>query len=258
MVFLIILPFLIINLKKILKSIKSNFFILIVLSLLSITLFNTILYIGLSATTATNALLISSSVPIMILILSYFILKQNISINQGIGISLSLFGVGYLVLKGDIFNIFVLEFNKGDIWIILSSFIWALYSVLLKYKPKDLNDFEFFTTTVTLGFILLSPFYLNQNYPLDREINILKENYLIFIYISVFASIASYYFWNYGIKNIGASNTGQFTHLMPVFGTILSYIFLGERLDYYHIFGIIFIAFGLYLSLFYKTKNLSS
>lgn len=253
-VFLIISPLLIIRHKNILNSFKQNFVILAFLSLLGITSFNTLLYFGLTATTSTNALIINSTVPIWVLLLSYFILKQSINPHQSIGIFLSTFGVVFLILKADISNILNLEFNHGDILIIISSIAWALYSVLIKYKPKDLNDFEYFATIVTLGLAMLLPLYLFEGYSIEKEIQVLKDNYLIFLYVSIFASILSYYFWHYGIEKIGASKTAQFTHLMPIFGIVLASIFLEDSLEVYHILGAIFIAFGIYLSLFYKTK----
>nr|WP_255550652.1 DMT family transporter [Sulfurimonas aquatica] len=186
--------------------------------------------------------------------MSFFILKQKINSYQTIGIILSTLGVIFLILRADVSNIFSLKFNQGDILIIISSTAWALYSVLIKYKPKDLNDYEYFATIVAMGLLVLSPFYLYQGYSIEKELEVLKNNYPIFLYVSIFPSIASYYFWHYGIEKIGASKTAQFTHLMPIFGIILASIFLGETLETYHLLGAMLIAFGIYLSLFYKRK----
>lgn len=254
-VFLIISPILVIRHKNILNSLRENFKILTILAILGITAFNTLLYFALTATSSTNALIINSTVPILVLMLSYFILKQKINLYQIAGIILSTFGVVFLILKADIANMLRLEFNQGDILMIIASIAWALYSVLVKFKPKDLNDFEYFATIVTIGLLLLLPFYLAQGYSMQEELAVLKNNYLIFLYVSIFASITSYYFWHYGIEKIGASKTAQFTHLMPLFGIVLASIFLQETLEIYHLLGAIFIAFGIYLSLFYKRKK---
>lgn len=254
-VLIIISPILVIRFKNIYKVLKQNYLILFVLSALGITAYNTFLYIALTMTTTTNALMINSTVPILILILSYFILKQKLVLHQLIGITLSTIGVVFLILKGNLANIFSLTFNQGDLWIILSSLSWAFYSVLIKFKPKNLNNFELFATLVFLGFFILLPIYLYQGYSFTHEVNILLSNYTVFIYISVFASTLSYYFWHYGIDHIGASKTGQFVHLMPLFGTSLAYMFLNERLLLYHLIGAILIAIGIYLSLFYKIKS---
>ena len=250
---IIISPVLILKHKNIINSFKKNYYILFPLALLGITLFNTILYIGLHTTTATNALIINSSIPILILILSFILFKQKANLRQIIAILLSTFGVLFIVLKGEIFNIINIEFTKGDLYIILAAIIWALYSIFVKFKPKDLSDFEFFSSIVFLGFMLLLPVYFYQGYSLNKEIELLKNNYLVFLYISIFTSVLSYYFWHKGIKAIGASVTSQFTHLMPFFGAILAYIFLDEVMQFYHIIGALLIALGIYLSLL-KTK----
>ncbi len=254
-VLVIISPVLIKNYSKIFRVVKENFLIVLLLSVLGISSFNTILYFGLSMTTSTNALIINSSVPILILVLSFVILKQKITVNQSFGILLSTVGVLYLVLQGKFENILLLEFNQGDIWVITSSFIWALYSVLMKFKPKEFNDVEFFAVIVFFGFTALLPVYFYQGYTIAHELELLKSNYFVFIYVSVFASTLSFYFWHYGIDKIGASKTGQFTHLMPLFGAFLAYIFLGEVLKIYHILGMALIFIGIYLSLFYKPQT---
>ena len=252
---ILISPILIYNYKNILNSIKNNFPILFILSFLGISLFNTILYIGLHSTTSTNALIINSSIPMLILLFSFFIFKTKIKYNQFIGILISSFGVLYLILKGEISSFTSMQFTTGDLLVVLSSLSWALYSTLVKLKPTDITDSEYFSIIVLIGFIIILPVYLYQGYSVSDQIDLVKNNYLIFIYISVFTSLLSYYFWHLGIKHIGASKTGQFTHLMPIFGTILAYIFLDEILKNYHIIGAVLIGFGIYLSLFYNRKT---
>ncbi len=252
---IIIFPLFIKKYKKIIHIIKNHFLIISLLALLGITFFNTILYVGLQDTTATNALLINSFVPILILIFSYFILKINIEFKQFIGILISTVGVLFLILKGDLNTLFELTLNYGDIWVLTSSITWALYSVLVKFRPKELSDIEFFTAIVYIGLFWLILAYIFMGYSIKEDIVLIKNYYPVFMYVALFPSFISYYLWHQGIHKIGANKTGQFTHLMPLFGSIQAYIFLGERLYTYHVFGAILIGFGIYLSLFMKGKN---
>lgn len=240
------------DIKKLIKIYKANFFLLTGLSILGITFFNTFLYIALQTTSATNALLINSIIPILILIFSFLILKTKITKYQTIGIILSTFGVIFLVLKGNLLNLSNIEFSKGDFWVIASSFTWAIYSTIIKLKPKELNHIELFVIIVIVGFIFLLPWYVFQGYSLNKEITLLKQNWYFFLYVSIFASLLSFYFWHIGIDEIGAQRTGQFTHLMPIFGATLAFIFLGERIQAFHLIGAVFIALGIYISLFMK------
>ncbi len=244
-----------IDIKKVIKVYKENFLFLSFLAFIGITLFNTLVYIALHTTTATNALLINSIIPILILILSFLILKTKISKLQTIGILLSTFGVIFLVLKGNLSSIFHLEFTKGDLWIIASSITWATYSTLIKLKPKALTHLELFILIVYIGFIFLLPWYLIQGYSIQRELTILQNNWYFFVYVSVFASLTSFYLWHLGIEEIGAEKTGQFTHLMPLFGASLAFIFLDEIPHLYHLIGALFIGVGIYLSLFIKKQK---
>ncbi len=254
-VLLVLLPLFIIHFKNILYVIKNNFIIMFTFSLLGITGFNTFLYFGLQDTTATNALLINSSVPMLIVFLSAIILKTKISNKQIIGIILSTIGVIFLVLKGDISKISSFEFNKGDFWIILAGIDWALYSILLKFKPKELKGMEFITAIVFLGTFVLFILYVFFGYGFGSGITHISNNYTMILYLIIFPSILSYIFWHKGVHEIGADKTGQFTHLMPLFGSFLAFVFLDEHLEVYHLFGICFIGFGIYLSLFLKSKK---
>jgi len=251
------LPFLCLHVRNIARALKEHFFVLALLAMLGIAGFNTLLYVGLHYTAAINALLINSSIPLLIVFFSFVFLGLPIRAVQVFGIVLSTAGVAFLVLKGDWRVLGSLQFNQGDFWVIASSLCWAAYSVLVKFRPKSLSSFEFFMTTVFLGVIMLLPFYLAQGYTLEREYFVLKHYYWAIAYVSLLTSIVSYYLWHLGIARIGADKTGQFTHLMPLFGSALAYLFLGERLEWYHLGGAVFIGCGLYLCLFVRQKSCS-
>lgn len=253
-VFICVIPFFIIDLKTIISVIKEHFIYIFILAFFSIVCFNTLLYFGLEKTTATNALLINSVFPILVLFLSFIILKTNITKNQIAGIVLSTLGVIFIVLQGNLSKISTFSLNGGDIFILFATLSWALYSVLLKYKPLKLSPTQFFTTMVVVGFIQLLPFYLFSTQSISMDLVVVKNHYEIIVFMVIFPSILSFLFWNKGILEIGAEKTGQFTHLMPIFGTILAFLFLDERIAFYHLIGLVLIFFGIYLSQFYQKK----
>lgn len=255
-VMLVLLPYMYMQKTILMKFLKENFFIFLLLGILGVGAFNTLLYYGLQETTATNSLLINSSIPILIIILNLFISKKTVSKKQLMGILLSTFGVIYLVIEGNFRNLINLEFNHGDFIIIASSIIWALYSVLLKYKPVDLKPFEFMSLITLLGFVFLLIVYFATGHQFDEKLFYYdNEVYFSILYMAIFPSLLSFYFWNKGILEIGANITGQFTHLMPIFGILLAYLFLDEYLKLFHIYGSVFIGIGIYLSIFINNKK---
>lgn len=255
-VLIILLPYILMQYKNLIKVFNKEYFVLFILGALGISGFNTFLYYGLQTTTATNALLINSSTPIFIIIFSAIIFKISISKIQLFGVFLSTIGVIYLILKGEINHILELKFTVGDLWIIAACIDWALYSVLLKYKPKDLNSLEFFSITTILGTFILYIVFIFQGYSFEFSFLENKEVLYSMIYIVIFPSILSFYFWNKATLEVGANKAGQFAHLMPIFGAGLAYVFLDEVMQTYHIVGIVLIAFGIYLSIFLKKEQI--
>jgi drug/metabolite transporter (DMT)-like permease len=73
---------------------------------------------------------------------------------------------------------------------------------------------------------------------------------LALAYIAVFPSFIAYLFFNRGIELAGAARAGQSWHLMPVFGSVLAVLFLGERFFLYHAIGIAMIGGGIALASF--------
>ena len=143
-VLVVLFPYYLLNIKRINQYIKKYYLKLLFLGLVSVSFFNTFVYIGLETTTATNALLINSSTPIIIIILSSIILKKHLNKIEIFGVFISTIGVLFVILKGNLLDILNIEITKGDFWILIAAFDWALYSVLLKYKPKEIKAFDFY------------------------------------------------------------------------------------------------------------------
>ncbi len=254
-VLILLTPYIILNHKRILKAFIKNPFFLLLLGILGIAGFNTFVYLGLQTSPAINALLINSGIPVVIIILSALIFKTLITKIQILGIILSTLGVFYIIIKGSLDILINLKFTSGDLWIVLACFTWALYSTFLKLKPKELNPFDFFSIITLIGTSILYIIFKYLGY--NISLNFVENNQVFYSlsYMVIFASILAFYFWNISTIKLGANKTGQFTHLMPIFGSILAYIFLKERLESYHFLGMIFIIFGIYLSMFYKQKT---
>lgn len=158
---LIILPFVAKPMWLQRKILYQYFWQISILALLAISAFNSLAYISLQYTTATNAILLNSFIPIFILILSGLFFGEKVSMLQTIGVMVSMFGVFAILTKLDIEIIKALELNRGDLWMLLAAFDWALYSILLKYlRPKELSSSAFLGMTMLIGTIALYPVFL--------------------------------------------------------------------------------------------------
>ncbi len=244
---LIILPFLLPRLITNWSLIKKHWKILLLLSVLSVASFNTFIYIGLTGTTAMNATLMQSAIPIIILLITGLLLKEAVSLRQWVGVASSLLGVFILISQGDLSQLLTLAFNRGDLWVLAGVLCWASYSVILRWRPQGLDGFTFFGVTVAIGILVLLPFSLwelQSAEPIEWHLSSVTT----VVYMALCPSILAYLFWNRGVAELGAAKAGLFIHLMPLFGILLSSLFLGEQIHSFHIAGMILIFIGIYLA----------
>ncbi|MHB8910431.1 MAG: DMT family transporter [Syntrophales bacterium] len=221
---------------------------LALLGVLGVGCYNTFLYAALQTTTATNGVLINSMTPLLIVLMGRVLFGVRMTRRQQVGILLSLAGVIGIVSRGDIAALVRLDFNRGDLLLVGGALTWALYTVLLRWRPAGIGTLAFLGTTVASGIVLLMlPLYL---------IELASGRIAVWnaatgagmVYFAVFPSILAYLFWSGGVQRIGANRAGLFLHLVPVFGVVLAVTFLGERLHLFHLAGAAAIFTGIYLS----------
>jgi drug/metabolite transporter (DMT)-like permease len=241
---LILLPFALPLLRGKGAVLRRHLGILSLLAVLGVTNFNTFVYLGLQTTTATNAVLMVSTTPVLIVGLSFLLLGQGISPRQAGGILVSLAGVTVIVSRGDLLSLAALRLNPGDLWVLGAVLGWALYSVCLRWRPAELDPLALLTATVALGLAPILPLYLWE-LSTGRTFAPDALHLGAIGYVALFPSVLAYVFWNRAVAELGANRTGQFMHLMPAFGTLLSAILLGERLQGFHLAGIGLIALGI-------------
>jgi len=243
----ILIPFAIPHLRTQWPLLKKNWRLLSVYGVLGVTCFNTFVYIGLHSTTATNALLLNSVIPILIVLLSHLLADTPVSPRQAFGIAISLTGVLTIVCRADLDVILTLQINSGDIWILLAAVSWALYTFLLRKRPAELHPLSFLTSVMAIGLIPLSALYaweLSQGNCFVLNI----ANIASILYAALFPSVLAFIFWNQAVREVGPNKAGIFLYLMPVFGAILSAVFLGESIRAFHLIGMALIFTGIHLT----------
>ena len=246
--FLILTPFCLQKAVKELPLLKKQPGMIFLIIVTGPTLFNTLVYLGLTATTVINSLLIISTTPMLIILLNKLLYKAQTNIFQMIGIFISLIGVCYVIAKGNFQNIFDSEFYFGDLFILLAVTSWALYSIFLKKNETGVSGFSFLYLSFVFTVMLLFPVYLFDIFIQDNFINIDQKTLLVIGYTGIFPSIISYMCWNTGVALIGPNKSGPFLHLMPIFGGILAFLVFRETLEIYHYAGILSVIVGIIIT----------
>jgi drug/metabolite transporter (DMT)-like permease len=244
---LLLLPFAWRQMRDELSLIRRHFVILTALALTGISAFNTILYWSLQHTTAINATLMQSSGPLLIGLWGLILYRDPLTRSQLSGILVSLAGVLAIVSEGDPARLFQLRLNIGDLAIVAAIGIYALYSALLRRRP-GMAPLSFLAATIGIGVVLLLPLTAAELLLGARFAPLTPGPLAALAYVAVFPSILAYLFFNRGVQLIGANRAGPFLHLVPLFGTVLAVLFLGERFGLHHATGAALIIGGVLLA----------
>jgi drug/metabolite transporter (DMT)-like permease len=245
--FALILPFAWSRLRDELPVIRRHIGVIAILSVTGISAFNTLQYWSLQYTTATNVSVLQSSAPLLIGLWSWLLWRDPLTRAQLAGVATSLVGVLAIVSGGDLAQLFGLALNVGDIVMLAAIADYALYSSLLRRRP-GISPIGFLTVTIGMGALLLVPFSLGELALGARPAPLSGGGLAALVYVAVFPSILSYLFFNRGVQLIGANRAGPFFHLIPLFGSALAIVFLGERPGWHHLAGAALIIGGVFVA----------
>ena len=244
--FLIILPFAWKHLAKDWAAIRGRLGVMIVLSITGIGAFNTLQYWALEHTQALNTLLLQSAAPLVVAVWSLMLLGVRLTLAQAAGVLLSLGGVLVILLHGDLTKLSNIEFNRGDLIFIVALVIFGLYSVLSLKRP-DIHALSFVAFTFGAGAACLIPLFIWELFtrPLMQ---IDTANLLTLFYVALFPSTLAYLCFNRGVQLIGANRAAPFFHVVPVFGTVMSIVFLGEHPQAFQFIGFALVLTGVFVA----------
>ncbi len=243
----LVLPLALPHLKTQWPQLKQGWQPVLLLGVLGVGCYNTFAYIALQYTSATNAVLLNSFIPVATIAISWAFLGKHLRRAEGLGVLISLCGALTIVAHGD-FNILLhLNLNLGDVWMLGAVLVWAVYTVGLAWRPAGVHPMLMLGAMTAVGLLALTPAYLWEIAG-GRQINLHAASLVSIAYVGVFPSFVGYIFYNRGVAEVGANKASLFIHLMPVFGTLLSALFLGEIPFWYHYLGIALIFTGIWLT----------
>ena len=227
--------------------VRANWKTLLLLGAIGVGTHNALAYLGLNYTTATNGVILNSFIPVMIITLSWLFLREVLSPVQLAGVGVSLFGVLAILSQGSLAALASFRLNGGDLLVILSMAMWSTYTICLRWRPAGLHMLSFLFVLMVVGDLCVLPFFAGE-LAFGRRMTVTPTNIAALVSVALFSSVLAYIFWNRGVERVGASVAGLFVHLMPVYGVVLAWLFLGERLAPYHVAGIGLILTGIWIT----------
>ncbi|GGA17675.1 DMT transporter permease [Paenibacillus marchantiophytorum] len=253
--FCFLLPFFGKQVWELRKAFLHTWKMVLFLSLTGIAGFNTLTYVAVQYTGSINASLMNSATPIIVVLLTWFMMKERLAWSALPGILISMAGVSWIISRGSLSALLHLSFNKGDLFMIGAVICWGLYSVGMKKMAGRFPSSAFLLMQVATALVLMIPLSLIEwsiRLP-EVEWNLSLASGLL--YIGLFASIVSFLSWNRAIELVGPQRCAGFLNLIPLFSAVFATVFTGESLQLYHLLGAIWIVIGVYLTNYAMKKR---
>ena len=224
-----------------------NFPIMCAFAFFGVVGFTVPYYVGLRFTEAVNVGILNASSPILILLLSFAMLGIVIRPGQLVGVGFALIGTLVIVGRGNPETLLGFTINVGDL-LALSAFLsWALYTVMLRWRPPGVSSYSFLVAIFALASLMMLPLYVIE-LALGRSFEHNLDNWFIIGYAALFPSTLAYLAWNLAVPIVGPNLAAITQYLNPVFAISLAALILGESVETFHLAGIAAILAGIYLS----------
>ncbi|MEC0202927.1 DMT family transporter [Paenibacillus lautus] len=181
---------------------------------------------GTMLSTAQMGAIITSSTPAFMVIFARLILKERMTLKQGLSIFLATVGVLLIICVGK------LEFSSklGGIALLVAALTWALMSVLVKRVPSDYSQMVVITYSILVAIILLTPFVLPRLHKLDMTQLAHPTIWGGMLYLGIVSTAGGFLLWNRGLQLLNVSSGGLFFFFQPLVGTLLGWLLLGETI----------------------------
>jgi drug/metabolite transporter (DMT)-like permease len=228
-------------------ALKRHWRYLSVTAFIGISAFNTFVYYAGRTTTALNLSLISITFPIMIIVFSRFLFGEKISQRRALGMIVVVTGVVLLITGGRLSDLASLSFAAGDLFMLVAATLFAIYSLLVRNRPKAVSVRTFQFVTFLVGVVFLAPAFVLER-TLSPALELGPGAVAAIVYVGIGSSLVAFVSWNKAIELIGASRAGIVYYTLPLFAGVLGYLFLGETVGFSHAIAAVLILSGIIMA----------
>jgi drug/metabolite transporter (DMT)-like permease len=210
------------------------------------SLFNALMYSALTFTSAINVSIEQAGMPMVIFLINFVLFSMKVSWAQILGLVFSVVGIALTASHGELARLAALDVNLGDGLMMVAVVIYGGYTVAVRYKPA-ISWQSMMLVLSASAFVTSLPFTAWE-IATDRVVWPDAFGWGIGAFTAIFPSVLAQAFYIRGVELIGSNRAGLFINLVPIFGTLLAILFLGEDFHLYHALAIVLVLGGIWLA----------
>jgi drug/metabolite transporter (DMT)-like permease len=226
--------------------IRRNIPLLLAFGAIGYTAFNGFLYSALKYTTAVNGAIEQGAIPVLIFVLNFLLFRIPASKVQILGFIISFIGVALTAGHGDLTALLSLRLNFGDGLMMLAVLCYSIFTIALRWKPE--LHWKSLMASLSFGAMLATIPLLMWEKSNGSMILPDATGIALIVFCGLLPSLVSQTLYIKGVSIIGANRAGLFINLVPIFGTVLSVVVVGERLEGFHMIALALVLGGIALA----------
>jgi len=228
------------------RSLLPRWRSIVLMGALGFTGFNALFYAAAHHTTAINIAIIQGTIPVLVLIGSLFLYRTRITGLQVVGAVLTMGGIAVVASQGELARLAALQFNIGDVWILVACLLYAGFALALRQRPA-VPAIVFFAALAAVAAVVSLPFVAVE-IAMGQSYLPTAKGWLLVLFIGLLPSFISQLTFMQAVALIGPARAGMFMNLVPIFGPLLAVLVLGEPLSAYHAVALALVLGGIYIA----------
>ncbi|MEN9589758.1 MAG: hypothetical protein RLZZ481_1544 [Pseudomonadota bacterium] len=246
---LVLLPFVWRRLKQDWPLARKAWVVLAATGFLSTTTYNALQYFALTTSSPINVALITAAGPIFTLLMGWLFFQATISRAATLGAVVSLIGVAWVLLRGELQNATRIDFVSGDLFMLLAIALWSLYTWLLRGRPAEMSGYSVLTMQMAWGLLFAVPMVLAEWFLGGYSaIAWSPKIYSMILFVALGPALLAYLCYQQAVLRTGSQLPMFFLNLTPVFAALMAVVLLGEFPELYHGVGLVLIVAGIVLA----------
>lgn len=234
------------QLRRDLRTLRRHWLLVFLLGGLGFAAFNLLLYGALNHTSAINVTIEQSAMPVMVMIVNFIVFRLRIRVLQALGVLATILGVIVTATRGSPLALLEVGVNRGDAIMMGAVLLYALYTVALRLKPQ-VHWLSLLAAMAVSALLFVTPFFILEAARGGFQAPGL-DGWLIIAYTAIFPSVMSQLFFMRGVELIGSNRAALFINLVPIFGSLLAVVLLGEAFRAYHLLSLLLVFSGIWMA----------
>ena len=181
--------------------------------------------------------------------MGWLFFQATISRAATLGAVVSLVGVAWVLLRGELLNATRIDFVSGDLFMLLAIALWSLYTWLLRGRPAEMSGYSVLTMQMAWGLLFAVPMVLAEWFLGGYSaIAWSPKIYSMILFVALGPALLAYLCYQQAVLRTGSQLPMFFLNLTPVFAALMAVVLLGEFPELYHVVGLVLIVAGIVLA----------